>query len=283
MTRADNAAGSTLEFLSGGNTMGARMRAFDWSTTALGPAEAWPQSLKTSVSTCLNSRFAILIWWGKDLTKLYNDAYVPILGHKHPRALGAPGREVWPEIWHIIGPMLEGVMERGEATWADNLLLELERDGYPEECYFTFSYSPIRDELGNVTGIFTPVQETTAQVVGERRLRTLRDLADAARTANAQDTAEVCRAAARVMAANSHDIPCAALYTFTPEGDAELTASAGVPGHSDTFPQTVRADSAGEWIFGRALTMAAMETVLLSPGAAELPAGSGRFRREKPS
>jgi PAS domain S-box-containing protein len=274
MTRADNAGATTLEFLSGGNTMGALMRAFDWSTTALGPAEAWPQSLKTSVSTCLNSRFAILIWWGKDLTKLYNDAYVPILGHKHPRALGAPGRQVWPEIWHIIGPMLEGVMERGEATWADNLLLELERDGYQEECYFTFSYSPIRDELGNVAGIFTPVQETTAQVVGERRLRTLRDLAEAARTANAQDTAEVCRAAARVIAANPHDIPCAAIYTFTADGNAELTATACVAGDSNAFPPAVRADSASQWIFGRALTAAAMETVWLSPGAADLPRGA---------
>jgi hypothetical protein len=162
----------------GGGDMGQLMRTFDWSATALGPAETWPQSLKTTVSTCLDSRFAILIWWGPELVMLYNDRYRTIIGDKHPHALGARAIEVWPEIWHIIAPMLEGVMRRGEATWSDNLLLELERNGYQEECYFTFSYSPIRDESGGVGGIFTPVQETTSQVIGERRLRTLRDLAE---------------------------------------------------------------------------------------------------------
>src|SRR5579872_3472029 len=131
------------ECLQGGGEMGAIMRSLDWSQTPLGPVGQWPQSLRTSVNTCLNSRFAILIWWGPDLVMLYNDAYRQIIGAKHPAALGHPGRECWPEIWHIIGPMLEGVMQRGEATWSDDLLLMLERSGYPEECYFTFSYSPI--------------------------------------------------------------------------------------------------------------------------------------------
>src|ERR1019366_9041946 len=98
--------------------MGARMRSFDWSGTALGPIEKWPQSLRTSVSTCLNSRFAIVMWWGKELVTVYNDAYAVILGKKHPVALGAPADEVWPEIWRIIGPMLKGAMERGDATWS---------------------------------------------------------------------------------------------------------------------------------------------------------------------
>ena len=113
-------------FLSGGGEMGSLMRAFDWSRTSLGPIEAWPQSLRTSVSTCLNSRFAIVMWWGRELITLYNDAYTVILGKKHPDALGAPAARVWPEIWQIVGPMLRGVMERGDATWSDNLLLELE-------------------------------------------------------------------------------------------------------------------------------------------------------------
>ena len=108
----------------------------------LGPREVWPQSLRTSVSICLASRFPILIWWGPGLVKLYNDAYASILADKHPRALGAPGREVWPEIWDIIGPMLTGVQARGEATWSDDQMLPLRRKGYTEECYFTFSYSP---------------------------------------------------------------------------------------------------------------------------------------------
>ena len=94
------------------------MRSIDWSRTPLGPTAAWPQSLPTTVSTCLNSRFPILIWWGPQFVKLYNDAYRQVLGAKHPHALGAPGREMWPEIWHIIGPMLDGVVKEGRATWS---------------------------------------------------------------------------------------------------------------------------------------------------------------------
>jgi PAS domain S-box-containing protein len=196
-------------FLSGGGEAGALIRAHNWAATPLGPVEAWPQSLRTSVSLCLKSRFAILIWWGPELVKLYNDAYASILGRKHPAALGARGRDVWPEIWHIIGPMLEGVLERGEATWSDDLLLELERNGYPEECYFTFSYSPIHDESGGVGGIFTPVQETTEQVIGERRLRTLRDLAESARALKAGSIADLCAVARDTLSRNPHDVPFA--------------------------------------------------------------------------
>ena len=169
-------AASGLDFLAGGGTMGALMRAKDWSATPLGPASAWPQSLRTSVSTCLNCSFPILIWWGPDLVKLYNDAYAAIIAEKHPRALGSPGREVWPEIWDTIGPMLGRVMDHGEATPANDLLLVLHRRGFPEECYFSFSYSPIRDETGRVGGVFCPVIETTARVLGERRSAFLLDL-----------------------------------------------------------------------------------------------------------
>src|SRR5580658_7077378 len=105
----------------GGGGMGELSRRFDWSRTALGPVEAWPQSLKTTASTCLDSRFAIVVWWGPELVTLYNDGYAKILGNKHPHALGLRARELWPEIWPIVGPMLAGVMERGEATWSDNL------------------------------------------------------------------------------------------------------------------------------------------------------------------
>ncbi len=166
-----------LDFLAGGGEMGARVREMDWSKTPLGPISKWPQSLKTSVSICLSSRFPMLIWWGPKLVKIYNDAYRPLIGSKHPWALGSPGREVWPEIWSVIGSMLNQVMEHGEATVSENLLLLLEREGYGEECYFSFSYSPIRDESGRVGGVFTAVIETTEQVVGARRLHTWRDLA----------------------------------------------------------------------------------------------------------
>ena len=233
-------------FLSGGGEMGARMRAFDWSKTALGPLETWPQSLRTSVSTCLNSRFAIVMWWGNDLVTLYNDAYSHILSKKHPAALGAPAHAVWPEIWHIIGPMLRGVMERGDATWSDNLLLELEREGYPEETYFTFSYSPIREESGGIGGVFTPVQETTGAVIGGRRLRTLRELAEAARASNAQNQEDVCRVGAETLARNPQDIPFAAFYLLSQDGsEARLTGSAGFSNMAHLFPENSGAAANG--------------------------------------
>ena len=225
--------------LSGGGTMGSLIRSMDWSKTPLGPVEAWPQSLKTSVSICLNSRFPVLIWWGPELVKIYNDAYVELIGSKHPKALGCPGREVWPEIWVTIGPMLEGVMERGEATWADDLLLMLERNGYAEECYFTFSYSPIRDESGGIGGIFTPVVETTEKVVGERRLLTLRDLATT-RSNRSRNAEEACAKAAQVLAANPQDLPFAAIYLFDPDPfGAHLAAAAVGKKQKFEFPATI--------------------------------------------
>ena len=226
------------ECLAGGGQMGALMRSLDWSETSLGPVSQWPQSLRTSVSTCLNSRFAILIWWGPELVMLYNDAYRDIIAAKHPAALGCPGRECWPEIWDIIGPMLENVLHRGEATWSNDLLLLLERNGYPEECYFTFSYSPIRDESGGVGGVFTPVAETTDHVIGERRLRTLRDLA--ARASRARDARGACTAAAETLAENPYDVPFAALYRFDEARTcADLMASTGIEAGSNAVPHRI--------------------------------------------
>ncbi len=199
------------EIFPDGGEMGQLMRSHDWSATPLGPADKWPQSLRTSVSICLASRFPILIWWGPELIKIYNDAYRPILGAtKHPQALGQPGRDCWPEIWDIIGPMLSGVREEGKATWSDDSMLPLDRNGFLEECYFTFSYSPIRDETGAVGGVFTAVTETTRRVLGERRLRTLRDLA--ANTTEAKTVEEACAIAANTLLNNTADIPFALLY-----------------------------------------------------------------------
>ena len=187
--------------------MGALMRARDWSSTALGDVADWPQSLRTSVSICLNSRFPLLIWWGPDLVKIYNDAYRQILGDKHPASLGQRGRDCWPEIWPIIGPMLQEVVARGEATWSEDQMLPLHRHGFSEECYFTFSYSPIRDE-GGVGGVFTAVFETTARVIGERRLAVLRTLASGA--ADTTSPEHACDAATRALV--GPDVPFAATF-----------------------------------------------------------------------
>lgn len=197
------------ELFAGSGVMAALMREKDWSATALGPASQWPQSLRTAVSICLESRFPMFIWWGRDMIMLYNDAYGTILGAKHPQALGRPGRVVWPEIWDVIGPMLDGVLYEGRATWSENQCLVLHRHGYAEESYFTFSYSPIRDESGGIGGIFTAVYETTEQVLAARRLVTLRDLA--ARAAVATSTEEAYRSTIAVLAQNDRDVPFAHL------------------------------------------------------------------------
>src|SRR5579872_6373415 len=217
---------------SSGGEMARLMRHKDWSQTPLGPIEAWPGSLRTAVSICLDSRFPILLWWGTDLVMLYNDAYRPMLGtKKHPSALGQPGKECWPEIWDIIGPMLEGVVQRGQATWSEDQLLPLERSGYVEECYFTFSYSPIRDESGGIGGVFTAVTETTGRVLGERRLRTLRELAT--RGAEARSAEEACSIAAGVLGSVAvNDVPFALLYLLAGERAVLAGASRLSPGIS---------------------------------------------------
>ena len=144
---------------SGGGEMGALMRALDWSQTAVGPVANWPQSLKTAVRIILTSRYAMFVWWGRELVNLYNDPYGAILGIKHPAALGKSAREVWAEIWDQIGPRADAVILRGESTYDEALLLLVARHGYLEETYFTFSYSPLPDDQGHVGGLFCAVTE----------------------------------------------------------------------------------------------------------------------------
>src|SRR4051794_30666207 len=162
----------------GASEMAERMRAFDWASTPLGPVDEWPTSLRTVVRVLLTSRYAMWMGWGPELTFLYNDAYARMtLGKKHPWALGRPAREVWEEIWAELGPRVDSVLGDGTATWDEALRLFLERNGYPEETYHTFSYSPLADDNGRVAGLFCVVTEETGRVIGERRVATLRDLA----------------------------------------------------------------------------------------------------------
>src|SRR5579862_9957117 len=217
---------SGFDWLVGGGEMARLVRAKDWSRTPLGPIEQWPQSLKTSVSICLASRFPIVMYWGPEYVVLYNDAYSSILGSKHPWALGQCCRDCWAEIWDTIAPMLDGVVQTGVATWSNDLLLPLNRYGYAEECYFSFSFSPVRVEAGVVGGVFTAVIETTENVIGERRLRTLRDLA--ARAVDARSEQEACEIAAETLAENLHDIPFSA--ACRPSGNGfSIVCSAGIP------------------------------------------------------
>ena len=128
--------------------MGALIRAYDWAATPLRAPQYWPQSLKTAVRIMLLSRQPIWIGWGDDLTYFYNDPYKSIIGGKHPWALGRPTSEVWREIWHDIGPMLDTALSGHEGTYVEEQLLIMERNGYPEETYYTFSYTSIPNEPG---------------------------------------------------------------------------------------------------------------------------------------
>jgi PAS domain S-box-containing protein len=214
------------EFLSGGGEMGARMRAHDWSATPLGPPEGWPQSLKTVVRILLTSRYQMWMAWGPELLFFYNDAYRPTLGVKHAWALGTPASKVWKEIWSDIGPRIEHVLKSGEATWDEGLLLFLQRSGYPEETYHTFSYSPLSNDEGEIVGMLCVVTEETERVIGERRLASLRELASEIAGNTAQN--EVLAAAQRGLAANQKDLPFTLTYLFDDAGTAELAVSSGV-------------------------------------------------------
>lgn len=157
-------------FLEGGGEMGELIRQFDWRLTTMRPPENWPQSLRTSVNIMLNSRFPMFIWWGSDMNMLYNDGYRAIIGDKHPKSLAQPGKVIWSEIWDEIGPLSDSVMIEGKSTWAEDQLLYINRRGYTEESYFTFSYSPIQTELGTIGGVFCAVTETTEKVLAAKRL-----------------------------------------------------------------------------------------------------------------
>jgi hypothetical protein len=245
-------SGGVNNCLAGGGEMGALMRSVQWVDTPLGTVEKWSPSLRTTVGVCLNSRFPILVWWGPDFVMLYNDAYRPMLGQsKHPQAMGRPGRECWPEIWHIIGPMLDGVLHRGEATWSDDQLLVLDRNGYLEECYFTFSYSPIREDSGNVGGVFCAVTETTERVLNERRLQTLRMLGE--QTTHARRTEDACDLAVSTLGGNAHDVPFALLYLLDKDGtSAQLCATSSMMRGAKASPQTVQLGSKEDvWNFQR--------------------------------
>ncbi len=154
----------------GGGRMGAMMRAHDWASSPLGHPDAWPACLRATVNLLLGSRFPMFVAFGPELGFLYNDAYAGILGGKHPAALGRRFRDIWSEIWSDIAPLIEGAL-RGEATWSENMPLTMNRRGYDEQTWFTFSYSPVRDEAGRVAGMFCACTETTAQIRAETGLR----------------------------------------------------------------------------------------------------------------
>src|SRR3954467_14264877 len=202
------------DVLADGGDMGALMRSIDWAQTPLGPISGWSHALRTTVGLLLRNRFPMLLWWGPQFVQIYNDAYRPIPGAKHPRAMGQTGAECWAEIWHVLAPMAEAPFRGEPATPSDDLGLFIERKGFVEETHFKVAYSPVPDETVQPTGIggvLATVAETTEQVYGERQLRTLRELG--ARSAAEGKTAEqACATAAATLRDNPWDVPFALFY-----------------------------------------------------------------------
>lgn len=227
-------------FLAGGGEMGERTRAFDWSKTPVGPVTGWPQSLKIVIRIMLDSRYAMWLGWGPDYTFFYNDAYAEMtLGPKHPWALGRSAREVWREIWKDIGPRAESVVRTGQATWDEGLLLFLERRGFPEETYHTFSYSPVPNDQGGIGGMLCVVTEDTERTLGERRLHTLRELA-ARTTEQAKSVEDACQVAAMTLAQNPYDLPFVLIYLLDASATiARLAGAAGLAQGSLAAPRQI--------------------------------------------
>ena len=150
--------------------VGNLIRSRDWSKTSLGPISGWPRSLKTMIGVMLGSRFPMMLGWGPDLLQFYNDAYLPVLGVKHPASLGAPVRIVWSEIWDEVGPLMHSVLSGGPALWREHKLFFINSRGFDQETFHTFSQSPVPGDDGVVGGVLLTVQETTEQVQGERQL-----------------------------------------------------------------------------------------------------------------
>ena len=245
----------TSGWVCGGGALGQLVREFDWRKTPLGAIEEWPQSLKTVVRTLLTSRFAMWMSWGPELTFLYNDDYARMtLGKKHPWALGKPSDEVWKEIWDDIGPRIRRVLQTGEATWDEALLLFLERSGYREETYHTFSYSPLSGDDGTVAGHLCVVTEETDRVIGERRLKTLRSLAGELNKTITEEDVVAC--IARCLGENQKDLPFTLLYLFTEDGnEARLACQTGMAERHPAAPELIQlTEKNGPWPISDLLT-----------------------------
>jgi hypothetical protein len=210
MTRRDP---HIVRALQSAGEVGRDLLAADWSLTPLGRPEHWPSSLSMFVRVMLGSRFSIWMAWGPELTFFCNDAYRRnTLGKKYPWALGRPARDVWVEIWPDIGPRIETVLKTGDATWDESLMLFLERSGYVEETYHTFSYSPLIDDAGDTAGMLCVVSEDTERVVGERRMATLREVGS--EPATGRDEYAYLLGAARHLDANPRSLPFPITYLF---------------------------------------------------------------------
>jgi PAS domain S-box-containing protein len=261
-------------FLAGGGELGQRIRDFDWSSTPLGRPETWPQNLTTALRIMLASRQPIWIGWGPDLLYFYNDPYKSIIGGRHPWALGKPTRQVWREIWPDIGPMLATAMSGDQGTYVEAQLLIMERNGYPEETYYTFSYSPIPNDDGTVGGIICANSDDTQRVIGERQLALLRNVA--ADATHARTWREACERCAEAMATDARDIPFAMIYLAEPNSPVlKLACMTGIRSGEPIAPEEIRLDQPGLWPVAEVLKTHRLQVVsdLAKAAGGDLPSG----------
>ncbi|HVV93317.1 MAG TPA: ATP-binding protein [Hyphomicrobiales bacterium] len=238
-------------FLAGGGEMGELIRATDWSQTPIGPIEAWSPSLRMMASVLLANRFPLLLWWGADYVSIYNDPYRPILGTKHPWALGKPVRECWSEIWDVLKPLIDTPFNGGAATWMEDFFLEINRHGFIEETHFTVAYSPVPDDTvpGGIGGVLATVHEITDKIVGERRILALRDLG--AHSGEARSVEEACMLALAALAPHDRDVPFALVYLIDDTRQrARLVCAQGTEAGAAAAPMTVALDVAAGAIEG---------------------------------
>ena len=239
MNRSDKLTfdSNPLAFLMGGGEMGSLIGSMDWSKTSLGPVAGWSQSLRTTVSICLASDLPICVIWGPGLVQLYNDGYRLICGGKHPRSMGQNFAECWKEAWPVIGEAHDSALA-GDTAFLETQHIFLERHGFLEECFFTFSFSPIRSETGLVGGLFHPVIEMTSKMIGERRTRALRDLV--ARTSEAKTVDEALALSAQTLSEYEFDLPFVLLYALDADGHrARLVGTTGLKPDTTASPRTV--------------------------------------------
>ena len=215
-------------FKSSGTEMGALIDAFDWSASPIGAPNTWSTALRTMVRILLANRFPMLLWWGPEYICIYNDAYISILGRKHPWGLGRPVRECWSEIWDVLKPLIDTPFKGGPSTWIEDLEVQINRSGFTEETHFTVAYSPVPDETapGGIGGVLATVHEITEKVLGARRTAILRELGE--RGTDAKTAQECLVNIAAIMDGHRKDIPFALLYLLEDQNNvARLIASSG--------------------------------------------------------
>ena len=226
----------------GDDESAALARATAWTRTSLGDPADWSAELCSAVRTVMPSRVPMLLWWGSDLVQIYNDAYRPLLGSKHPGAMGQPAAECWAEVWDDLSPKVAQVLEAGEATFDEDLLLFIDRHGYLEETYWTFSYSPVRSADGDVIGVFVATSDVTVPRVETRRLVTIRDLAVLS-SANFGSPGEALARVCDILATNRWAVPFAAIYLADSSGLLDVQAAYGAPVPTAALPDRVNLGS----------------------------------------